>query len=49
MDKSNHGSINTKDSSDKVRKTISGSLLKILLPVTAISIVIIILFIIHFG
>ena len=44
MDKSNHGSINTKDSSDKVRKTISGSLLKILLPVTAISIVIIILF-----
>jgi len=44
MGKGNHRSINAEGSSGKVRKTISGSLLKILLPITAVSIIIIILF-----
>ena len=40
MGKGNHRSINAEGSSGKVRKTISGSLLKILLPITAVSIII---------
>lgn len=44
MGQDNRSSIKSEGASGKVRKTISGSLLKILLPVTALSIILIIVF-----